>query len=61
MIQKSFSILGSGDVVVPGIFLGLLRRFDRVLARGDAQQSLYFNAGLVAYAIGLTGASFANK
>ena len=63
-----YSMLGLGDIIVPGIHLALLLRFDGALraeARGAAaaageQQEAdddaptpYFNAGLLAYALGI--------
>lgn len=52
------SILGLGDIVVPGFFLALLARFDaqqgKVRCPSVAEPPAhYFNAGLLAYAVGL--------
>jgi minor histocompatibility antigen H13 len=44
------SMLGLGDIVIPGIFVALMMRFD--LQRGLASQP-YFYANLVAYELGL--------
>jgi minor histocompatibility antigen H13 len=67
-----YSMLGLGDIIVPGIHLALLLRFDGALraeARGAAAAAAaaaagereqdddaptpYFNAGLLAYALGI--------
>ena len=44
------SMLGLGDIVIPGIFVALLLRFDH--SRGLASQP-YFRANLAAYVLGL--------
>ncbi|CAK8690411.1 unnamed protein product [Clavelina lepadiformis] len=46
----NFSMLGLGDIVIPGIFIALLLRFDRSLQR---DRKTYFYTGLIAYFIGL--------
>lgn len=46
----NFAMLGLGDIVIPGIFIALLLRFDRSLNRSS---NTYFNASFVAYIIGL--------
>lgn len=43
-------MLGLGDIVIPGIFIALLLRFDKSLNRGS---HTYFNASFLAYIIGL--------
>lgn len=43
-------MLGLGDIVIPGIFIALLLRFDKSLGRGS---HTYFNASFLAYIIGL--------
>lgn len=58
---KKYSMLGLGDIVIPGIFIALLRRFDQRL--GESQDGkrvqagkkgrFYFIATVVAYALGL--------
>jgi minor histocompatibility antigen H13 len=67
-----YSMLGLGDIIVPGIHLALLLRFDGALraeargaaaapaaaAAGEREQdddapTPYFNAGLLAYALGI--------
>lgn len=47
---NNFAMLGLGDVVIPGIFIALLLRFDVSLKR---RSNTYFNASLVAYILGL--------
>jgi minor histocompatibility antigen H13 len=55
-----FSMLGLGDIVIPGFFLALLLRFDAEQARADPTRGAvgsfsrpYFCAVLVAYIVGL--------
>lgn len=45
-----FAMLGLGDIVIPGIFVALLLRFDKSLKRGNHH---YFYAGYFAYITGL--------
>ncbi|KAK8763778.1 hypothetical protein V5799_033613, partial [Amblyomma americanum] len=45
-----FAMLGLGDIVIPGIFIALLLRFDSSLNR---QRNLYFVSSFVAYVLGL--------
>ena len=45
-----FAMLGLGDIVIPGIFIALLLRFDRSLNR---QSNSYFNASFAAYIVGM--------
>lgn len=59
-IKAEFSLLGLGDIVIPGLFVALLLRFDAVrskLAIRSADQSNfpqhYFLTNVVAYALGL--------
>ncbi|CAG9563726.1 unnamed protein product [Danaus chrysippus] len=47
---SNFAMLGLGDIVVPGIFIALLLRFDKSLKRGS---ELYFRATFSAYIVGL--------
>ncbi|XP_068620147.1 minor histocompatibility antigen H13 [Battus philenor] len=47
---SNFAMLGLGDIVVPGIFIALLLRFDKSLQRGS---ELYFRATFLAYVAGL--------
>lgn len=45
-----FSVLGLGDVVIPGLFVRFMSRLDESL---QPQKFSYFNAGTIAYAVGL--------
>nr|NP_001027969.1 presenilin-like protein 3 [Ciona intestinalis]BAD38618.1 presenilin-like protein 3 [Ciona intestinalis] len=47
---KNMAMLGLGDIVIPGIFIALLLRFDKSLKR---DKNLYFNSGMIAYFTGL--------
>jgi minor histocompatibility antigen H13 len=58
--KNSFSMLGLGDIVIPGIFVALLLRFDCVQARADVRKAAslafpmpYFYANIVGYILGL--------
>lgn len=46
----NFAMLGLGDVVIPGIFIALLLRFDQSLKR---DHNLYFYSSFAAYFMGL--------
>jgi len=50
-----FSLLGLGDIIVPGIFLSLAYRFDVFMERKleKRRRPVYFLAGLVSYVLGL--------
>lgn len=48
--QPPFSMLGLGDIVIPGVFVALLLRFDA--ARGAGKKA-YFPAAFAAYTLGL--------
>lgn len=48
--SSNFAMLGLGDIVIPGIFIALLLRFDNSLKRGS---NLYFYSGFIAYFVGL--------
>lgn len=47
---SNFAMLGLGDIVIPGIFIAFLLRFDESLKRG---QKLYFYSSYIAYILGL--------
>ncbi|XP_072943081.1 minor histocompatibility antigen H13 [Epargyreus clarus] len=47
---SNFAMLGLGDIVVPGIFIALLLRFDKSLKRNS---EFYFRATFAAYILGL--------
>lgn len=46
-----FSVLGLGDVVIPGIFVRFMAELDKIL---KPQNFSYFTAAAVAYAVGLS-------
>jgi minor histocompatibility antigen H13 len=48
---KQLALLGLGDIVVPGIFIAMLLRFDRSLNKQGGNH--YFKAGFFAYIVGL--------
>jgi len=50
LAANNFAMLGLGDIVIPGIFIALLLRFDMSLKR---QSKVYFYTGFVAYCLGL--------
>jgi len=47
---SNFAMLGLGDIVIPGIFIALLLRYDQSLKRNS---NFYFNATFLAYLAGL--------
>lgn len=47
---KNFAMLGLGDIVIPGIFIAFLLRFDKSLNR---KRNVYFWACFLAYVFGL--------
>uniref|UniRef100_A0A7S2GVW1 Signal peptide peptidase n=1 Tax=Octactis speculum TaxID=3111310 RepID=A0A7S2GVW1_9STRA len=56
--KPDFSMLGLGDIVIPGMFVALLLRFDaeRANVKNYTETRFpkpYFHAGIVAYALGL--------
>lgn len=46
----NFAMLGLGDIVLPGVFIALLLRYD--VSKGE-NSNLYFYAGFAAYILGL--------
>ncbi|KAL1463407.1 hypothetical protein WDU94_015160 [Cyamophila willieti] len=52
---NNFAMLGLGDIVVPGIFIALLLRFDLSLKRSS---NTYFNTAFLAYFLGLMATIF---
>jgi len=50
LAANNFAMLGLGDIVIPGIFIALLLRFDVSLKRGS---SVYFYVTYAAYLAGL--------
>jgi minor histocompatibility antigen H13 len=53
-----FSVLGLGDVVIPGLFVSLMEKADEVL---QPKNISYFNVAVVAYAVGLAACFTANE
>jgi minor histocompatibility antigen H13 len=58
--KAEFSLLGLGDIVIPGLFVSILLRYDAVRAKinmiNAENQSFpkpYFNANVISYALGL--------
>ncbi|ELU07308.1 hypothetical protein CAPTEDRAFT_222251 [Capitella teleta] len=49
LAAKNFAMLGLGDIVIPGIFIALLLRFDMSLNK----KRVYFYSSFVAYLLGL--------
>lgn len=59
-VKGQFSLLGLGDIVIPGIFIAMLMRYDAVRAHvnpvnaeNKAFPKPYFMINIVAYALGL--------
>uniref|UniRef100_A0A8D8CL00 Minor histocompatibility antigen H13 n=1 Tax=Culex pipiens TaxID=7175 RepID=A0A8D8CL00_CULPI len=52
---SNFAVLGLGDIVIPGIFIALLLRFDNSLKR---KSNFYFYATFTAYFFGLLATIF---
>lgn len=55
LAANNFAMLGLGDIVVPGIFIALLLRFDNSLKRNS---KTYFYVTFVAYCVGLMATIF---
>lgn len=51
LFGKNFAMLGLGDIVIPGIFIALLLRFD--YSRGVEKSRIYFYTNYLAYLMGL--------
>ena len=50
------AMLGLGDIVIPGIFVALLLRYDQSLKRNSNRNSnFYFYTTFIAYILGLCG------
>merc|ERR1712198_193505 len=49
--SSNFAMLGLGDIVIPGIFIALLLRFD--VSRKPVGPNIYFYTGFIAYISGL--------
>eukprot|EP00033_Pygsuia_biforma_P002331 GCRY01002579.1.p1 GENE.GCRY01002579.1~~GCRY01002579.1.p1 ORF type:complete len:422 (+),score=86.10 GCRY01002579.1:104-1369(+) len=52
---SQFSMLGLGDIVIPGVFIALMLRFDRSLAppKSKTYPRRYYLASMIGYVIGL--------
>jgi len=50
VFAKEHSMIGLGDLVLPGILIALLLRFDRSRGKGD---NTYFNVCMISYTVGL--------
>jgi minor histocompatibility antigen H13 len=50
LAADNFAMLGLGDIVIPGIFIALLLRFD---VSTHAGRRTYFYSGFIAYILGL--------
>lgn len=55
LAANNFAMLGLGDIVIPGIFIALLLRFDKSLKR---RTNVYFHATCIAYFLGLMATIF---
>ena len=60
-VKGEFSLLGLGDIVIPGMFVALLLRYDAVSAKANPCGCFtssfprpYFIGNVIAYAMGLT-------
>lgn len=58
--KYAFSMLGLGDIVIPGLFLALMLRYDvsRSAAAGKSLSSPYFTTGFLFYILGLVVTMF---
>ncbi|ESP05189.1 hypothetical protein LOTGIDRAFT_102125 [Lottia gigantea] len=52
LAANNFAMLGLGDIVIPGIFIALLLRFD-LSSSSKVKSKTYFYAGFIAYILGL--------
>lgn len=52
-VNGGFSILGLGDIVIPGIFLSVCKRFDSFLYKLLGKKTLYWKVGMIGYALSL--------
>lgn len=53
MSANNFAMLGLGDIVIPGIFIALLLRFDLSRNNQKGASKPYFYTGFIAYILGL--------
>lgn len=49
--SRGYTMLGLGDIVIPGTFIGLALRYDH--DRGGGKSKAYFYGTLVGYVLGL--------
>eukprot|EP00587_Corethron_hystrix_P004966 CAMPEP_0113312650 /NCGR_PEP_ID=MMETSP0010_2-20120614/9402_1 /TAXON_ID=216773 ORGANISM="Corethron hystrix, Strain 308" /NCGR_SAMPLE_ID=MMETSP0010_2 /ASSEMBLY_ACC=CAM_ASM_000155 /LENGTH=414 /DNA_ID=CAMNT_0000168531 /DNA_START=208 /DNA_END=1452 /DNA_ORIENTATION=+ /assembly_acc=CAM_ASM_000155 len=56
--EYPFSVLGLGDIVIPGLFVRMLGKMDKEL---QPLKFSYFNTGVIAYAIGLMACFIVNN
>ena len=56
----NFSLLGMGDILIPGLLVGLLLRYDTNKGDNNKGDQSYFKASLVAYACGLLASFLAS-
>eukprot|EP01087_Luapelamoeba_hula_P013868 TRINITY_DN4000_c0_g1_i2.p1 TRINITY_DN4000_c0_g1~~TRINITY_DN4000_c0_g1_i2.p1 ORF type:complete len:393 (+),score=19.05 TRINITY_DN4000_c0_g1_i2:86-1264(+) len=59
ILTDGYSLLGMGDITLPGLYLAYLRRFDDSINHGQVPWYGfygYFGLGLCAYTVGLLGA-----
>ena len=53
-LQEKFSILGFGDIILPGLHIGFCASFDAICSlQNSVKQHVYYVSGLVAYSVGL--------
>eukprot|EP00761_Pharyngomonas_kirbyi_P012084 gb/GECH01012111.1/.p1 GENE.gb/GECH01012111.1/~~gb/GECH01012111.1/.p1 ORF type:complete len:328 (+),score=58.92 gb/GECH01012111.1/:1-984(+) len=60
LTAPEFSMLGLGDIVIPGVFIALMLRFDRHLAakRKQPTSNVYFMTCMTSYILGLATTIF---
>lgn len=54
--ERKFSMLGLGDIVIPGVFIALLLRYDYYRVKNNVNgkvNTTFFNVTLIAYGFGL--------
>lgn len=56
--EFKFSMLGLGDIVIPGVFVALLLRFDRSLKKKLKGRTPFFNMCFMSYVLGLVTTIF---
>ncbi|KAH3763919.1 minor histocompatibility antigen H13 [Pelomyxa schiedti] len=53
-LDPKFSLLGLGDIVIPGMFIALMLKVDFSLRKGRSMDKTYFASTYCAYCIGLS-------